>query len=44
MIDAAADTLYGAWPTGIDLAARAADHPQSFLIAPLPSSSGHLFS
>ena len=28
MIDAAADTLHKAWRAGIDLAARAADHPR----------------
>ena len=32
MIDAAADTLHKAWRAGIDLAARAADHPRLALL------------
>jgi hypothetical protein len=35
MIDAAADTLHKAWRAGIDLAARAADHPRLAAIARL---------
>ena len=35
MIDAAADTLRKAWVAGIDLAARAADHPRLAAIAQL---------
>ncbi|RWJ60443.1 MAG: PD-(D/E)XK nuclease family protein [Mesorhizobium sp.] len=38
MIDAAADTLYKAWRAGIDLAARAADHPRLDAIARLEAA------
>ena len=38
MIDAAADTLYKAWRAGIDLAARAADHPRLAAIARLEAA------
>jgi hypothetical protein len=38
MIDAAADTLRKAWRAGIDLAARAADHPRIDAIARLEAS------
>ncbi|MCQ0971016.1 PD-(D/E)XK nuclease family protein [Paracoccus sp. TK19116] len=38
MIDAAADTLHKAWRAGIDLAARAADHPRLAAIARLKAA------
>jgi hypothetical protein len=38
MIDAATDTLYKAWRAGIDLAARAADHPRLDAIARLEAA------
>ena len=38
MIDAAADTLHKAWRAGIDLAARAADHPRLAAIARLEAA------
>ena len=38
MIDAAADTLHKAWRAGIDLAARAADHPRLDSIARLEAA------
>jgi hypothetical protein len=38
MVDAAADTLYKAWHAGIDLAARAADHPRLDAIARLEAA------
>lgn len=38
MIDAAADTLHKAWRAGIDLAARAADHPRLGAIARLEAA------
>ncbi len=38
MIDAAADTLHKAWRAGIDLAARAADHPRLNAIAGLEAA------
>ena len=38
MIDAAADTLHKAWRAGIDLPARAADHPRLDAIARLEAS------
>jgi hypothetical protein len=38
MIDAAADTLYKAWRAGIDLAARAADHPRLDALARLEAA------
>ncbi|WP_192247473.1 PD-(D/E)XK nuclease family protein [Mesorhizobium caraganae] len=38
MIDAAADTLHKAWRAGIDLAARAAEHPRLDAIARLESA------
>lgn len=38
MIDAAADTLHKAWRAGIDLAARAADHPRLDAIARLEAA------
>ncbi|BBF93948.1 PD-(D/E)XK nuclease family protein [Blastochloris tepida] len=38
MIDAAADTLHKAWRAGIDLAARAADHPRLDAIARLETA------
>jgi hypothetical protein len=38
MIDAAADTLYKAWRAGIDLAARAADHPRLDAMARLEAA------
>lgn len=38
MIDAATDTLYKAWRAGIDLAARAADHPRLEAIARLEAA------
>jgi hypothetical protein len=38
MIDAAVDTLHKAWRAGIDLAARAADHPRLAAIARLEAT------
>jgi len=38
MIDAATDTLYKAWRAGIDLAARATDHPRIDAIARLEAA------
>ena len=38
MIDAAVDTLHKAWRAGIDLAARAADHPRIAAIARLEAA------
>jgi hypothetical protein len=38
MIDAAADTLHKSWRAGIDLAARAADHPRLAAIALLEAA------
>ncbi|TXG85106.1 MAG: PD-(D/E)XK nuclease family protein [Sphingomonadales bacterium] len=38
MIDAAADTLHKAWRAGIDLAARAGDHPRLAAIARLETT------
>lgn len=38
MIDAAADTLHKAWRAGLDLAARAADHPRLGAIARLEAA------
>lgn len=38
MIDAATDTLHKAWRAGIDLAARAADHPRLAAIARLEAA------
>ncbi|HZX86091.1 MAG TPA: PD-(D/E)XK nuclease family protein [Reyranella sp.] len=38
MIDAAADTLHKVWRAGIDLAARAADHPRLAAIARLEAA------
>lgn len=38
MVDAAADTLHKAWRAGIDLSARAADHPRLAAIAHLEAA------